>query len=82
MGTIGGLNGPVLSGSTLVLHMRFDPGRYLEDAEKYQVTSMGGAPPIYVALLQHPDIDKRDLSSVRSHRLAVRRRCRSRCSRR
>jgi long-chain acyl-CoA synthetase len=25
---------------------------------------MGGAPPIYVALLQHPDIDKRDLSSV------------------
>ena len=66
MGTIGGLNIAVLSGSTLVLHMRFDPGRYLEDAEKYQVTSMGGAPPIYVALLQHPDIDKRDLSSVLS----------------
>jgi long-chain acyl-CoA synthetase len=66
MGTIGGLNAAVLLGSTLVLHLRFDPGRYLEDAEKYQVTSMGGAPPIYVALLQHPDIDKRDLSSVRS----------------
>jgi long-chain acyl-CoA synthetase len=66
MGTIGGLNAAVLSGSTLVLHLRFDPGRYLEDAEKFQITSMGGAPPIYVALLQHPDIDKRDLSSVRS----------------
>jgi long-chain acyl-CoA synthetase len=66
MGTIGGLNIAVLSGSTLVLHLRFDPGRYLEDAEKFQITSMGGAPPIYVALLQHPDIDKRDLSSVRS----------------
>jgi long-chain acyl-CoA synthetase len=66
MGTIGGLNGSVLSGATLVLHSRFDPGRYLEDAERYQVTSMGGAPPIYVALLQHPDLDKRDLSSVRS----------------
>ena len=66
MGTIGGLNIAVLTGSTLVLHLRFDPGRYLEDAEKYQITSMGGAPPIYVALLQHPDIDKRDLSSVRS----------------
>ena len=66
MGTIGGLNAAVLSGTTMVLHLRFDPGRYLEDAEKYQVTSMGGAPPIYVALLQHPDIDKRDLSSVRS----------------
>ena len=66
MGTVGGLNGSVLSGTTLVLHMRFDAGRYLEDAEKYAVTSMGGAPPIYVAMLQHPDIDKRDLSSVRS----------------
>jgi long-chain acyl-CoA synthetase len=66
MGTIGGLNIAVLSGSTLVLHLRFDPGRYLEDAEKYRVTSMGGAPPIYVALLQHPDIDKRDLTSVLS----------------
>jgi long-chain acyl-CoA synthetase len=66
MGTVGGLNIAVLSGSTLVLHLRFDPGRYLEDAERHRITSMGGAPPIYVALLQHPDIDKRDLSTVRS----------------
>ena len=66
MGTIGGLNLTALTGTTLVLHLRFDPGRYLEDAEKYRITSMGGAPPIYVALLAHPDIDKRDLSSVRA----------------
>jgi long-chain acyl-CoA synthetase len=66
MGTIGGLNITTLLGTTLVLHLRFDPGRYLEDAERFQVTSMGGAPPIYVALLAHADIDKRDLSSVRS----------------
>ena len=65
MGTIGGLNLTTLVGTTQILHLRFDPGRYLEDAEKYRVTGMGGAPPIYVALLQHPDIDKRDLSSVR-----------------
>jgi long-chain acyl-CoA synthetase len=65
MGTIGGLNIAVLTGTTLVLHLRFDPGRYLEDAERYRITGMSGAPPIYVALLQHPDIDKRDLSSVR-----------------
>jgi long-chain acyl-CoA synthetase len=64
MGTIGGLNLTVLTGTTLVLHLRFDPGRYLEDAERYRVTSMAGAPPIYVALLAHPDIGKRDLSSV------------------
>jgi long-chain acyl-CoA synthetase len=64
MGTIGGLNLTTLVGTTLVIHLRFDPQRYLEDAERYRVTGMGGAPPIYVALLQHPDIDKRDLSSV------------------
>jgi long-chain acyl-CoA synthetase len=66
MGTIGGLNLTALIGTTLVLHLRFDPGRYLEDAERFRITSMGGAPPIYVALLAHPDIDKRDLSSVLS----------------
>jgi long-chain acyl-CoA synthetase len=64
MGTVGGLNCTTLAGVTEILHLRFDPGRYLEDAERFRVTSMGGAPPIYVALLQHPDIDKRDLSSV------------------
>jgi long-chain acyl-CoA synthetase len=64
MGTVGGLNLTTLVGTTLVIHLRFEPGRYLEDAERYRATSMGGAPPIYVALLQHPDIDKRDLSSV------------------
>ena len=65
MGTIGGLNVPVLSGGTTVIHLRFDPTAYLADAERFRVTSMGGAPPIFVALLAHSDIDKRDLSSVR-----------------
>jgi long-chain acyl-CoA synthetase len=65
MGTIGALNIPVLTGSTTVLHERFDPGAYLADAERFGVTSMGGAPPLYGALLQHPDFATRDLSTVR-----------------
>jgi long-chain acyl-CoA synthetase len=65
MGTIGGLNVPMLSGSTTILHDRFDPGAYLADAERFRVTTMGGAPPLYGALLQHPDFATRDLSSVR-----------------
>jgi long-chain acyl-CoA synthetase len=65
MGTVGYLNLPILTGSTSIIHMRFDPGKYLEDAEKYRVTTIGGAPPIFVALLRHPDFPKRDLSSVR-----------------
>lgn len=65
MGTVGGLNVPVLSGGTTIIHLRFDPTAYLADAERFQVTSMGGAPSIFVALLAHPDVHTRDLSSVR-----------------
>ncbi|HZG91931.1 MAG TPA: AMP-binding protein [Pseudonocardia sp.] len=65
MGTIGGLNVQALTGSTNVLHERFDPEAYLADAERFQVTGMGGAPPLYAALVRHPDFATRDLSSVR-----------------
>jgi long-chain acyl-CoA synthetase len=66
MGTIGGLNVPTVTGATTVLHERFDPAAYLADAERFAVTGMSGAPPIYAALLQHPDLATRDLSSVRA----------------
>jgi long-chain acyl-CoA synthetase len=66
MGTIGALNVPLLTGSTTVLHERFDPAAYLADAERFRVTSMGGAPPLFGALLQHPEFVTRDLSSVRA----------------
>jgi len=65
MGTIGGLNVPVLGGGTTVLHDRFDPGAYLADAERFAVTGMGGAPPLFGALVRHPEFTTRDLSSVR-----------------
>jgi long-chain acyl-CoA synthetase len=66
MGTIGGMNAPVLRGDALVLHDRFDPGAYLADAERFRVTMLGGAPPLFGALLRHHDLATRDLSSVRS----------------
>jgi len=66
MGTTGALNVPVLTGSTTVLHERFDAGAYLVDAEKFHVTSMGGAPPLFGALVAHPEFATRDLSGVRS----------------
>jgi long-chain acyl-CoA synthetase len=65
MGAIGYLNGMVMSGTTTVIHMRFDPVAYVEDAVKHKVTSIGGAPPVFVALLQVPGIEDADLSSVR-----------------
>lgn len=66
MGTIGTLNVPVLQGTTLVLQNRFNPADYLAEAERRQVTSLGGAPAMFAALLACPDFPARDLSSVRS----------------
>ncbi|MDI3328918.1 MAG: AMP-binding protein [Alicyclobacillaceae bacterium] len=65
MGTVGYLNHPVLTGAEMILHSRFDPGLYLEEAERRRVTTIGGAPPVFVALLRHPDLPRRDLRSVR-----------------
>lgn len=66
MGTVGYLNLPVLTGSTTVIHQRFDPVAYIADAERYRVTTIGGAPPVFHALLQVPGLRERDLGSVRS----------------
>jgi long-chain acyl-CoA synthetase len=65
MGTVGSLQIGPLVGGTQVLHLGLDPSRYLADIEKYGITSLGGAPPIYAALVRHPDFATRDLSSVR-----------------
>jgi long-chain acyl-CoA synthetase len=65
MGAIGYLNGMVMAGTMTVIHMRFDPARYVEDAVRYAVTSIGGAPPVFVALLQAPGFLEADWSGVR-----------------
>ncbi|SFQ21002.1 long-chain acyl-CoA synthetase [Amycolatopsis arida] len=65
MGTVGSLVIPLLTGTTIVLHDRFDPPAYLADAERLRVTRMGGAPTLFAALLACPDIATRDLSAVR-----------------
>ena len=65
MGAIGYLSGMVMGGTTVVIHMRFDPVKYVEDAVRHRVTTIGGAPPVFVALLQVPGIEDADLSSVR-----------------
>src|SRR5207237_1125969 len=66
MGTIAGLNLPVLAGFTTVLHDRFDPAAYLADAERFRITYIGGAPTLYAGLLACQDVHTRNLSSVRA----------------
>lgn len=66
MGTIAGLNLPVLAGMTTVLHDRFNPAAYLVDVERNHVTYIGGAPTLFAGLLACPDVRTRDLTSVRA----------------
>ncbi|MFC5288304.1 class I adenylate-forming enzyme family protein [Actinokineospora guangxiensis] len=65
MGTIAGLNVLLLTGTTSHLLDRLDPMAYLADAERLGITSIGGAPALFAALLATPGIAERDLSSVR-----------------
>ncbi|MEQ0563831.1 AMP-binding protein [Amycolatopsis sp. NEAU-NG30] len=66
MGIIGGLSAAVLTGTTIVLHSRFDPAAYVADAERLRITGIGGAPALFAALLATPSFHTADLSSVRS----------------
>jgi long-chain acyl-CoA synthetase len=65
MGTVGYLNNLILSGMTLIVFPRFDPGQYLQAIEKYEANTIGGAPQLFIPLVNHPDFKKYNLSSIR-----------------
>jgi long-chain acyl-CoA synthetase len=65
MGTVGYLNNQVYGGLTMVVLPRFDPKEYLDAIVKYGATFIGGAPQLYIPMLNHPDFEKYDLSMVR-----------------
>ncbi len=64
-----GLNASMLSGACLTLIPRFDPGKALEIIERDKVTVFEGVPTMYSAMLNHPDRDKFDTSSLEVLRL-------------
>ncbi|NMN96709.1 class I adenylate-forming enzyme family protein [Antrihabitans stalactiti] len=64
MGCVGSLTVPLLAGVTIVLHDRFRADTYLADADRHRVTSISGAPALFAALLESPELHRRDLSSV------------------
>jgi long-chain acyl-CoA synthetase len=65
MGTVGYLNAQVYGGNTMVVLPRFDPKEYLEAIVKYRATFIGGAPQLYIPMINHPDFEKYDLSCVK-----------------
>ncbi|MGQ0466971.1 MAG: class I adenylate-forming enzyme family protein [Sporichthyaceae bacterium] len=67
MGGVQSLLLGLLSGSTTVfLSGRFDPGEVLELVERERVTVWGAVPAMAARVLEHPDLPRRDVTSVRS----------------
>jgi long-chain acyl-CoA synthetase len=66
-GMVMGLNTPVYTGRTCVLFTRFDPMTTIEAIEKYKVTSWYSIAPMNWAILQLPEIEKRNLSSLNTN---------------
>ena len=52
-------------GNELLLRVRFDVATTLNDIEVKKATVFPGVPTMWIALANTPDIDKRDLSSLR-----------------
>lgn len=50
------------------LHMvpKFDPTQILKIIQEKKITSFPGAPTMYIGLINHPDIQKYDLSSIKA----------------
>ena len=55
----------VMVGACLYIHRGFDAARLLATIESEQITQIFGLPMMYRAMLEHADIGKRDLSSLR-----------------
>lgn len=58
------MNMSIMMGSKMVLLPKFEAGDVLKTIHKQRPTLFPGAPTIYVGLLNHPDIEKYDLSSI------------------
>jgi long-chain acyl-CoA synthetase len=52
-----------LAGIPVVLYYRFDPAETLRLIERWKVTTTVASITVYIALMSHPDIKKRDLAS-------------------
>jgi long-chain acyl-CoA synthetase len=56
----------VAAGNELVLMYKWDAGRALELIEQEGVTIFGGVPAMVWQAMEHPDFERRDLSSLRN----------------
>jgi long-chain acyl-CoA synthetase len=60
------MNLGIYIGATMVLLPRFDIDQVLKTIDKEKPTLFPGAPAMYVALINHPDVKQYDLSSIKA----------------
>jgi fatty-acyl-CoA synthase len=66
-GMVMGTLGCVTKGATMVVPAEgFDPGATLRAVSQERATALYGVPTMFVAMLEHPDFDSFDLSSLRT----------------
>ncbi|MBN1376324.1 MAG: AMP-binding protein, partial [Dehalococcoidia bacterium] len=54
----------ILFGSKSIIMKWFDPSLAMKYIEEFRITNFSGVPAMYIMMLNHPDIDKYDLSSL------------------
>ncbi len=59
------LNHAVVSGGSIAMVPRFDTKQVLQTIERYRCTGFPGVPTMFQAMLDHPDLAKTDLSSLK-----------------
>lgn len=59
------LNHAVASGGSIAIVPRFEAKQVLQTIQKYRCTGFPGVPTMFQALLDHPDLAKTDLSSLK-----------------
>ncbi|WP_336606263.1 AMP-binding protein [Fictibacillus marinisediminis] len=60
------MNQAIMTRAKLIILPRFDPKQVLQTIHKQRPTLFPGAPTMYIALLNHPDLMKYDLSSIQA----------------
>lgn len=60
------MNLSIMYGSKMILLPKFDPETVLKTIQKMKPTLFPGAPTMYIGLLNHPNLKKYDLSSIRA----------------
>lgn len=59
------MNFGIAGGGELILHPKFDLDAVMKDLDKKKPTVFPGVPTMYMAIANHPDVSKYDLSSLK-----------------